>query len=135
MTLTDLAEAVNLSRNACWRRMQRLEADGVIRGRVALLDRVKLGVAGTVFVSIRTNDHSETWTERFTETVCRIPQVVEIYRMSGDVDYLLKVVVADIPEFDRVYKMLIRAGGLFDVSSSFAMECLKETTAVPLLRA
>ncbi|WP_332764538.1 Lrp/AsnC family transcriptional regulator [Phenylobacterium sp.] len=133
VTLTELADAICLSRNACWRRVQRLEAEGIIRKRVALLDRDRLGRSGTVFVSIRTNDHSEEWTTKFIRAVGRVPQVVEAYRMSGDVDYLLKVIVADIREFDRVYQALIHEIGLSDVNSSFAMECLKETTAVPLV--
>jgi len=99
---------------------------------VAILDPDKLGVGITVFVSIRTNQHNDAWLERFASGVMEIPEVVELYRMSGEVDYLLKVLVSDIAEYDRIYKQLIEVAELFDVSSSFAMERIKYTTAVPL---
>ena len=127
-----IARAVGLSQNPCWRRIKRLEAAGFITGRVALLDPDKLGVGITVFVSIRTNQHNDAWLERFARGVMEIPEVVELYRMSGEVDYLLKVLVSDIAEYDRIYKKLIEVAELFDVSSSFAMERIKYTTAVPL---
>jgi len=127
-----MAEAVNLSPTPCWRRIQRLRDERFITKQVALLDPVKLNVGVTVFVSVRTNQHSEAWFEKFHSTVRMIPEVVEFYRMSGDVDYMLKVVVPDIAAYDTVYKRLIRAADLFDVSSSFAMEELKFTTALPL---
>jgi Lrp/AsnC family transcriptional regulator len=127
-----IAEKVGLSVSPCWRRIQRLEAEGVIRGRVALLDPERLKVGVNVFVAIRTNRHSAEWAERFTEAVRRIPEVVEFYRMSGQVDYLLRVVVPDIAAYDGVYKRLIETADLYDVSSSFAMEILKSTTALPL---
>lgn len=128
----EIAAAVGLSQNPCWRRIKRLEAAGFIRGRVALLDPDKLGVGITVFVSIRTNQHNDAWLERFAGGVMEIPEVVELYRMSGEIDYLLKVLVSDIAEYDRIYKQLIEVAELFDVSSSFAMERIKYTTAVPL---
>jgi len=128
----EIAAAVGLTHNPCWRRIKRLEADGYIRGRVALLDARKLGANVTVFVSIRTSQHNERWLREFAEGVKRIPEVVEFYRMSGDIDYLLKVLVADIAEYDRVYKEIIAAAELHDVSSSFAMEQIKYTTAIPL---
>jgi len=127
-----IAAAVGLSQNPCWRRIKRLEAAGFIRGRVALLDPDKLGVGITVFVSIRTNQHNDAWLERFAGGVMEIPEVVELYRMSGEIDYLLKVLVSDIAEYDRIYKQLIEVAELFDVSSSFAMERIKYTTAIPL---
>ncbi|MET1026464.1 MAG: Lrp/AsnC family transcriptional regulator [Dongiaceae bacterium] len=130
--VADLAEAVGLSANACWRRVKRLEELGVIRGRVALLDPAKIGLGVTVFVSVRTNEHNEDWLRQFAEAVAQIPEVVEFYRMSGDIDYLLKVVVADIAHYDRVYKRLIKSVKLTDVSSSFAMEQMKYTTALPV---
>jgi Lrp/AsnC family transcriptional regulator len=130
--IAKLAEAVNLSPTPCWRRIQRLREECFITRQVALLDPVKLNVGVTVFVSVRTNQHSEAWFESFHSTVRMIPEVVEFYRMSGDVDYMLKVVVPDIAAYDSVYKRLIRAADLFDVSSSFAMEELKFTTALPL---
>ena len=130
--VSDIAERVHLSTTACWKRIQKLEDSGVIRKRVALLDGTKLRVGVTVFVAIKTNQHNADWLERFHAAVSRIPEVVEFYRMSGDVDYLLRVVVPDIAGYDGVYKRLIRDVELFDVSSSFAMEQLKYTTALPL---
>ncbi len=132
-SIQQIAQAVGLSQNPCWRRIKRLEAAGVIEKRVAILDPEKLGKAITVFVSIRTNQHNEAWLERFASGVMEIPEVVELYRMSGEIDYLMKVLVADIAEYDRVYKKLIEVAELNDVSSSFAMERIKYTTAVPLL--
>ena len=131
-SIQQIASAVGLSQNPCWRRIKRLEDSGVIVGRVALLDPEKLGVGITVFVSIRTSQHNETWLERFASGVAKIPEVVELYRMSGDVDYLMKVLVSDIAEYDRIYKKLIEVAELNDVSSSFAMERIKCTTAIPL---
>jgi len=135
LPIAELAESVGLSSNACWRRVKRLEEAGIIRRRVALLDPAKLGLGVTVFVSVRTNEHAEEWLEKFAKGVADIPEVVEFYRMSGDVDYLLKVMVADIAHYDRVYKRLIKVAKLSDVSSSFAMEQIKYTTSVPLLEA
>jgi Lrp/AsnC family transcriptional regulator len=130
----EIAATANLSANACWRRIKRLEEEGVISGRVALLDPVALGLQVTVFVAVKTSDHSEEWLERFAKGVNDIPEVVEFYRMSGDVDYLLKILVPDIASYDRVYRQLIKTAPLFDVSSSFAMERIKSTTALPLPR-
>jgi Lrp/AsnC family transcriptional regulator len=132
LSVAQVAERVGLSTTPCWRRIQRLEADGVIGARVALLDRRKLNVGVTVFVSVRTNQHDLAWLERFATAVRDIPEVVEFYRMSGDVDYLLKIVVPDIEAYDAVYKDLIRRVTLSDVSSAFAMEQIKYTTALPL---
>ena len=128
----EVAERVGLSLTPCWRRIRNLEEAGVIRRRVALLDRRKLNVGVTVFVSVRTNQHNQEWLERFARAVDGIPEVVEFYRMAGDTDYLLRVVVPDIAAYDGVYKRLIEKIDLTDVSSSFAMEELKYTTAVPL---
>lgn len=127
-----LGERVGLSATPCWKRVRRLEDDGVIAGRVALLDRDRLGLGVTVFVSIRTARHDEAWLEDFARAVAAIPEIVELYRMSGEVDYLLKIVCADIGDYDRIYKKLIRAVPLTDVSSSFAMERIKSTTEIPL---
>ncbi len=132
LPVAELAQQVNLSQTPCWKRVQRLKESGVIRAQVALCDARKLGVGTTVFVSIRTNQHSEAWAKQFTETVTLIPEVVEVYRMSGETDYLLRVVVADIDDYDRVYKQLIRGVALHDVSSSFAMEQIKYSTALPV---
>ncbi len=131
-SIQEIAGAVGLSQNPCWRRIKRLEACGVIQRRVAILDPDKLGVGITVFVSVRTSQHNEAWLRRFASGVMEIPEVVELYRMSGDIDYLLKVLVADIAEYDRIYKKLIEVAELYDVSSSFAMERIKYTTAIPL---
>ncbi|MDX3904490.1 MAG: Lrp/AsnC family transcriptional regulator [Pigmentiphaga sp.] len=128
----EIAERVSLSPTACWKRIQRLTQEGVIRKQVCLLDSRKLGVGVTVFVAIKTNHHDLQWLQKFAAGVRDMPEVVEFYRMSGEIDYLLKVVVPDIQGFDMVYKKLIQVVELFDVSSSFAMEELKYTTALPL---
>ena len=130
--LANLAARVQLSSTPCWRRVQKMRAAGVIRKNVALCDAAKLNLGVTVFVSVRTNQHTQSWLERFARGVKEIPEVVEFYRMSGDVDYLLRVVVPDIAGYDAVYKKLIKVADLYDVSSSFAMEQLKYTTALPL---
>ena len=127
-----VAEAVHLSTTACWKRIQNLEERGVIRKRVALLDPVQLNLGMTVFVTIKTSHHDLQWLRKFSEVVRDIPEVVEFYRMSGEVDYLLRIVVPDIQAYDQVYKRLIKDTQLSDVSSSFAMEELKNTTALPL---
>jgi len=128
----EISERVGLSANACWRRTRRLEEAQIIRGRVALLNAEALGLKVTVFVGIRTNEHNEQWLKRFAEGVTAIPEVVEFYRMSGDIDYMLKIVARDIEDYDRVYKKLIAVAPLHDVSSSFAMERIKSTTALPM---
>ncbi|MBL8523053.1 MAG: Lrp/AsnC family transcriptional regulator [Betaproteobacteria bacterium] len=132
MSLNALAEAVKLSPTPCWRRIQRLEENGVIRKRVALLDAPSINLGVTVFVSVKTNQHNSEWLKQFAKVVAGIPEVMEVYRMSGDIDYLLRVVVPDIAGYDAVYKKLIRDIELFDVSSGFAMEQMKYTTALPL---
>lgn len=130
--LAAIAAEVHLSQTPCWRRIQKLRAAGVIRRNVALCDMKALNVGVTVFVSVRTSQHSLAWLERFARGVKEIPEVVECYRMSGEMDYLLRVVVPDIARYDAVYKRLIRVADLMDVSSSFAMEQMKYTTALPL---
>lgn len=132
LPVSDIAERVSLSTTACWKRVQRLHEQGYIRQQVCLLDSAKLGLGVTVFVSIKTSQHDLQWLRRFALGVRDLPEVVEFYRMSGDTDYLLKVVVPDIAGFDIVYKKLIQIVELFDVSSSFAMEEIKYTTALPL---
>lgn len=130
--LAEIATAVNLSTTPCWRRIQRLREQGFITRHVALVDAAKVNLGVTVFVAVRTNQHNQAWFERFRDAVRAIPEVVELYRMSGDMDYLMKLVVPDIAAYDRVYQRLIRSVDLSDVSSSFAMEELKNTTALPL---
>jgi len=132
MPVAEIARRVGLSSTPCWRRIQKLEESKIIRGRVALLDSRKLNVGMTAFVSVRTNQHSLEWLERFAAAVREMPEVVELYRMSGEIDYLLRVVVPDIDAYDRFYKKLIARIDLSDVSSSFAMEQIKYTTALPL---
>ena len=131
-SLADVAESVHLSPAACWRRVQKLKEEGVIRRQVVLCDAQKLNVGVTVFVMIRTNQHNPAWLEHFAHGVSQIPEVVEFYRMSGEIDYMLRVVVPDIQGYDRVYKKLIGIADLADVSSTFAMEQIKYTTALPL---
>lgn len=131
LSVGDVADRIALSRTACWRRIQQLEQSGVIRGRVALLDPARLGLSLTTYILIRTNQHTETWSRRFSELLADIPEVLEAHRMSGDVDYLLKAVVTDMGGYDRLYRKLI-AAELFDVSSGFVMETLKTTTELPL---
>ncbi|WP_340646198.1 Lrp/AsnC family transcriptional regulator [Phenylobacterium sp.] len=132
ISIADLAEIVGLSQTPCWKRVKRLTDDGVIERRVALLDRDKLDLGLVVFVSIRTARHDEAWLAAFAKGASALPEVVEFYRMSGETDYLLKVVVSDIGAYDRFYKRLIATAELGDVSSSFAMEQIKFTTALPL---
>ncbi len=131
-SVAEIAQRVNLSQNACWRRIRRLEEEGVILRRVALLDPEKLDAGMTVFVSVRTAEHSAAWLEDFARAVSDLPEVVEFYRMAGEIDYLLKVRVADIKAYDRVYKRLIERVRLVDVSAAFAMEEIKNSTAIPL---
>jgi Lrp/AsnC family transcriptional regulator len=130
--LASLAEAVSLSSTPCWRRIQRLREAGYITRHVALVDPRKVNLGVTVFMALRTNQHNQAWLERLVQAVRDIPEIVEFYRMSGDVDYLLRVVVPDIAAYDKVYQRLIGSVELADVSSSFAMEELKFTTALPL---
>ncbi|MBO9629905.1 Lrp/AsnC family transcriptional regulator [Shinella sp. WSJ-2] len=132
LAVADLAKKVGLSTTPCWRRIQKMEEDGVIRKRVALLDPVKINTKVTVFVSIRTNSHSTEWLKRFSEVIVEFPEVVEFYRMSGEVDYLLRVVVPDIGAYDAFYKRMIARIEIRDVSSAFAMEQIKYTTELPL---
>ena len=132
LAVADVAKKVGLSTTPCWRRIQKLEEEGVIRRRVALLDQDKVNAKVTVFVSIRTNSHSNEWLLRFSEVISQFSEVVEFYRMSGDIDYLLRVVVPDIAAYDDFYKKLIAKIEIRDVSSSFAMEQIKYTTELPL---
>lgn len=132
LPVAEIAERVGLSRTPCWRRIRELEKRGFIKKRVALLDRDKLGVGVTVFVSIRTNEHNARWLAKFRKAVNALPEIVEAYRMSGDIDYLLRIVVTDIEGFDKLYKRLIELVDFYDVSSSFSMEELKSTTTIPV---
>ncbi|MEO0439844.1 MAG: Lrp/AsnC family transcriptional regulator [Pseudomonadota bacterium] len=132
LSLESLAEKLSLSTNACWRRIKRMEADGIIARRVAIVEPEAVGLGMTAFVAVRTNDHSDQWLKKFAAAASGIEEVVEFYRMAGEVDYMLKLLVRDMADYDRVYKKLIKAVPLSDVSASFAMERIKYETAVPL---
>lgn len=132
ISVEDLAEKVNLSRNACWRRIKLLEQHGIIRAKVVLLDPSKLNLALKVFMSIRTAQHDQPWLDQFSAAVRDIPEIVGIYRTTGETDYVLHAIVPDIASYDRLYKRLIANVPLADVSSSFVMEQVKETTELPL---
>ena len=132
LSVDALSDLVHLSRNACWRRIKRLEEEGVIRARVALLDPAKLNLALTAFIAVRTAQHEASWLEKFSAAVRDMPEIVGVYRTTGDIDYLLQAVVPDVAGYDALYKRLIARISLSDVSSSFVMEKIKETTALPL---
>lgn len=132
LSLNEISDRVGLSPTPCWKRIRKLEAAGVIQRRVAIVDPAKVGVGMTVFVSIKTSEHNRDWLDRFAERVSGFPEVVEFYRMSGDVDYLLRVLVPDMAAYDAFYKKLISTVPLSDVTSRFAMEAIKYTTKVPM---
>jgi Lrp/AsnC family transcriptional regulator len=132
LSVDQLSERVFLSRNACWRRVKRLEEDGIITGRVALVDAEKLGLGLSVFILIRTSSHDPDWLRKFREAAVSFPEITGVYRMSGDLDYVLRARVADVRAYDRLYQRLIAKVPLTDVSASFVMEEIKETTAVPV---
>ncbi len=132
ISVADIGKEVGLSTTPCWRRIQKLEQEGVIESRVALLNPKKVDAGVTVFVAITTSEHTTEWLERFHAVLRQFPEIVEAYRMSGQVDYLLRVAVPDIESYDRFYKELIGRIPLTDVSSSFAMEQIKYSTALPL---
>ena len=130
--VAEIGRRVGLSTTPCWRRIQKMEEDGVITARVAILDPAKVNAKVTVFVSVTTNQHNDDWLTRFTRIVGEFPEVVEFYRMSGQVDYLMKVVVPDIEAYDTFYQKLVARIDITDVSSAFAMGRIKDTTALPL---
>jgi Lrp/AsnC family transcriptional regulator len=132
LTVDQLSERLNLSRNACWRRVKILEEKGVITGRVALVDADKLGLGLSVFVILRTSHHDPDWLKRFRDAVTSFPEITGVYRMSGDLDYVLRARVADVKAYDRLYQRLIAKVPLDDVSASFVMEEIKDTTVVPV---
>jgi Lrp/AsnC family transcriptional regulator len=132
LSLDALSERAALSRNACWRRIRRLEDEGVIKARVTLLDAGRINVGLTAFIALRTTEHSAEWLKQFSKAVRDIPEVVGVYRMTGDVDYLLQAVIPDVAAYDALYKRLIDRITLADVSSSFVMEEIKATTVLPL---
>jgi Lrp/AsnC family transcriptional regulator len=133
LPIQQVADAVGLSVNPCWRRIRRLEAEGVIQGRVALVDPAKVGLGLTVYVRVKTREHSADWARQLNEVIAAMPEILECHRIGGDVDYLLKVVVPDMEGYDRTYKELIgRLPALADVSALFSMERLKSTTGLPI---
>ena len=132
LTVDQLSERLGLSRNACWRRVKLLEEQGVITGRVALVDAEKVGLGLSVFVIIRTSNHDPDWLRKFREAVVSLPEITGVYRMSGDLDYVLRARVADVKSYDRLYQRLIAKVPLSDVSASFVMEEIKETTVIPV---
>jgi Lrp/AsnC family transcriptional regulator len=132
LSVAEVGNRVGLSSTPCWKRIQKLEAEGVIARRVAVVDPDKVGLGVAVFVAIETGDHSDEWLARFADVVKAMPEVMEFYRMAGDVDYMLRVVVASIQEYDAFYKRLISAVPLKNVTSRFAMERIKSTTALPI---
>ncbi|PJC87555.1 transcriptional regulator [Vibrio sp. HA2012] len=133
LSLNDLAEQVNLTTTPCWKRLKRLEDEGVISKRVALLNPEKLGLLFTAFVLVKTSDHSHEWYSRFADTVSDFPEVMEFYRMAGEYDYMMKVQAEDMKRFDEFYKKLVNSiDGISNVTSTFAMESLKYTTALPI---
>ena len=132
LSFDSVAERVNLSRNACWRRIKRLEEDGIIKSRVALVDPDKLGMGLSVIVMIRTNNHEPDWLAKFERAVSSLPEILGAHRMSGDLDYVLRVQVADVKDYDRFYQRLIARVPIADVSASFVMEDLKNTTVLPI---
>ncbi len=131
LSVAELADVAGMSKSACWRRIQKFEEEGIIRRRVTLLDPAAVNLSLTVFIAIRTNQHNPQWAEKFQAVTERIPGILEVYRMGGDVDYLLKAVVADMPGYDALYQELISAE-LFDVTASFVMEAMKQTTELPI---
>ena len=132
LSVAEIGDRVGLSSTPCWKRIQRLEADGVILRRVALVDQNKIGLGISVFVSVESADHSEAWLKKFADAVSAMPEVMEFYRMAGDVDYMLRVVVADMQSYDIFYKRLIATVPLKNVTSRFAMEKIKSVTALPV---
>ncbi|MDD7805274.1 MAG: Lrp/AsnC family transcriptional regulator [Endozoicomonas sp. (ex Botrylloides leachii)] len=133
LSLAELSESVNLTTTPCWKRLKKLEECGVLKQRVALLDQVKLGFSFTAFVHIKTTNHCSEWYKSFTDKVLALDEVMELYRMAGNYDYMMKIVVADMAAFDLFYKKLVASiDGLTDVTSTFAMEQMKHTTALPL---
>lgn len=131
MAVAELAERVGVSKSACWRRIQKLEESGIVRGRVTLLDPAALGLTLTVFISVRTSQHNQIWAAQFYDVVTQLEGVQEVHRMGGDIDYLIKAVVTDMQGYDALYQQLIRAD-LFDVTASFVMETIKQTSELPI---
>ena len=132
LSVSEIAHQVGLSASPCWKRINRLNKDGIIKRKIAVVDPEKLGLGITAYVSIKTGEHSKLWLEEFSTTVTEMPEVMEFHRMAGDVDYMLKVIVPNIQAFDEFYKRLIGTTAINEVTSRFSMETIKETTALPI---
>src|ERR1700678_2387509 len=132
LSVAEIGDRVGLSSTPCWKRIQRMEGEGIIIGKVALVDQDKIGLGLSVFVSVESDDDSDAWLKKFAGAVSAMPEVIEFYRMAGDVDYMLRVVVADMQSYDGFYKKLIGAVALKNVTSRFAMEKIKSVTALPV---
>lgn len=132
LATSDVARQVGLSASPCWKRVKRLQDDGIIKRQTAVLDASRLGFGLTVFVSVKTGEHSKNWLEAFSERITAMPEVMEFHRMAGEVDYMLKVVARDMASFDGFYKRLTGITALTEVTSRFSMETIKETTALPI---
>ena len=132
LSIAQMAERVGLSATPCWKRIQKLETNRVITRRVAVVDPNRVGVGLSVFVAVEAGEHTSQWLGRFSTAVAAMPEVMEVYRMTGDVDYMLRVAVADMTEYDAFYKRLIAAAPMKNVTSRFAMERIKQTTALPI---
>jgi Lrp/AsnC family transcriptional regulator len=132
LSVAEIGERVGLSSTPCWKRIQRMEGEGIITGKVKLVDQNKIGLGLSVFVSVESDDHSDAWLKKFADAVSVMPEVMEFYRMAGDVDYMLRVVVAHMHSYDVFYKKLISAVALKNVTSRFAMEKIKSVTALPV---
>jgi Lrp/AsnC family transcriptional regulator len=132
LSIAQMAERIGLSATPCWKRIQKLEARGVITRRVAVVDPDSVGVGLSVLVSVEAGEHTPEWLRRFSAGVDALPEVMEVYRMAGDVDYILRVAVADMAEYDAFYKRLIAIAPMKNITSRFAMERMKHTTAYPL---
>jgi Lrp/AsnC family transcriptional regulator len=132
LSVAEIGDRVGLSSTPCWKRIQRLQSDGIITGRVVLVDQKKIGLGISVFVSVESGDHSEAWLKTFAAAVSAMPEVIELYRMAGDVDYMLRVVVTDMKSYDKFYRKLITSVTLKNVTSHFAMDKIKSVTALPV---
>ena len=132
LSMSDVSKRVGLSASPCWKRIKRMQKEGIIKHQIAVLNAHRLGFGLTVFVNIKTGEHSTDWLKQFSETVTAMPEVMELHRIAGEVDYMLKVIVPDMEAFDVFYKRLIEGTELREVTSHFTMETIKETTALPI---
>ena len=131
LSMDEISEKVNLSRNACWRRIRRLESEGIIKGRVALLEPRSVNLGLSIFVMIKTNSHESDWAKKFESVVSNFPEIMGAHRMAGDLDYILRVRVKDVSDYDKFYQNLISKISISEISASFVMDDIKDTTALP----